>query len=397
MKIHVYDFLNKNKIALLDGSEFTAVKVDLTIDDFATASLSYNGKSRINEVATTGFENVYIEDDAGNIIFGGILASYSITETDATWTMYDHRWVLSRLILDSVIELGADDNVLDVVAELIDAAKAKRAIPLEFDLEGSAFNPDYHADLRFEVGDDIGTALQKIIQSTYSRWAVRYFKSGNEISGKLVVRSVRGVTPEGVGISRTIHQSEDGDRITMRYIEGDPTNNIQSFTITQDLSRFTTRFKLGAKVGEESLFFDSTQHLTDGYTQLLEFYFGRTDGYATDYKANSAETGRSLANIYNVLPRIETQIVVSPEFTRYLNAGDRVGLTLHSPMIQGIKDNTVRVDAITYQSRDGYFERTMLLNFMSPQVRPGTTGLLQKISDMEGQLDGLNKNYFNRG
>lgn len=397
MQIHIYDFLNKNKLAQIRGEEFLSIEVSHDIDDFSTARLIYNQASKMNGVQTLGFENIYIEDDDGNIIFGGVLAGFNISHDNASISLYDHRWILTRLVLDQVVTLDAGESVLDVVEELINAAKAKRAIPLEFYREGSAFNDDFAADLRFEVGDDIGSSLQKIIQTTYSRWAVRYLKSGNEIFGRLIVRSVRGVTPEGVGISRTIHQSEDGERIALIFGEGDQRNNIQKFELVQDFTRMTTRSKLGAKIGDVSQFFDSTVHLTDPYLSVLEFYYGRTEGYGSDYKANSAATALTLANINQTLPRTDIEITLAPTFTRHLNCGDRVGVTIISPMVTGIADNTVRIDSITYRSRDGYLERSMLLNFMSPQKRPGTTGLLQQISDMQQALDGLDKNYFNSG
>jgi len=265
----------------------------------------------------------------------------------------------------------------------------------EFDREGSAINPAYQADLHFEIGDDIGSSLQKIIQTIYARWAVRYFKSGNEIFGKLIVRSVRGVTPEGVGISRSTFHSEDGELVTLFYGEGDHRTNIEDFTLVQDFVSMTTRHKIGTKVGESAAFYDSTQHLTDGYVFQLEFFYGRMEGYSSDYKANSPATGIALANISQTLPRIDIEVVPSPDFTTYLNCGDRVNLVIESPLVTGIVGNSVRVDSITYTSKDGYLERRILLNFMSPQKRAGTTGFLQAVSEIQQKLDGLDKNYLN--
>lgn len=395
MIIHIYDFLNKNKLAQIKGSEFLGVNVNQTIDDFSSATLVINAESKFNDVPTQGFENVYIEDDNGNIIFGGILIGYNIGANSASINLYDHRWVLSRLILDAPMTMTASDDVLDTVEALLTAAKAKRAIPLEFDREGSAINPAFNADLKFEVGDDIGGALQKIIQTIYARWAVRYYKSGNEIFGKLVVRSVRGVTPEGVGIARAIHQSEDGELVTLSYREGDFNNTIQDFKFIQDFSLLSTRAKLGAKIGVDTQFYDSNRHQTDGYVYSLEFFFGRTEEYISDYKANSPATALAVANISQTLPRADVEVTPSPDFITHLNAGDRVNVVIDSPLLSGVNGNTVRIDSISYTTKDGYLERTLLLNFMSPQKRAGTTGLLQAMSNIQQKLDGLDKNYFN--
>jgi len=68
-KIHIYDFLNKNKLAQLNAEDFVGFSINHTIDDFSTATINFNGKSTFNDVVTQGLENIYIEDDAGNIIF----------------------------------------------------------------------------------------------------------------------------------------------------------------------------------------------------------------------------------------------------------------------------------------------------------------------------------------
>ena len=395
MKIHIYDFLNKNKLAQLDISEFSKVSIGHTIDDFSTAVIYYNSESKFNGIETSGFENVYIEDDDGNIIFGGILTGYNITSSGASISLSDHRWILTRLILDESITLSAGQNILDVVEELLNVAQSKRSIPIEFDRDGSAYNSDYVADLKFEIGDDIGGSLQKIIQSTYSRWAVRYYKSGNEIYGKLIVRSVIGVTPEGVGIARGSYTSEDGTIIRMLYSEGDPQSNIQTYKVVQDLSRMSTRTKLGSKTGGVPAYYDSNKHLTDLYVYRLEYFFGRTEEFVSDNKVNSEETGQALANLSQTMPRADVEVVLDPTWDIHLNCGDRVDLTIKSKLITGIEDRQVRIDSVTYEIKSGYIEKRILLNFMSPQKRTGTTGLLQAIGNIEQRLDGLDKDYLN--
>ncbi len=394
MRIHLYDFLNKNKKATIEGAEFSGLQIGHTIDDFSSCTLNFGLTDSIINIAIQGFDNIYVEDDDGHIVFGGIITGYNVTPTSGTFNCFDHRWVLTRLILDEVITISASDDLLDKVEILLAAAKAKREIPLEFDREGSAINPDYGADLRFEIGDNIGSSLQKIIQTVYARWAVQYVKDGDVIYGKLVVRSVRGVTPEGVGISRSKFQSDDGKEITLFYGEGSERSNMQDFNFVFDLSSYTSRTKVGAKIGDVSQFFDSPVP-QDVFAQF-EYFFGRADGFVTDYNANSPATAYALADINRTLPRQDLDVLLTPTAGLDLNCGDRVNVVIDSPLLAiayGVI--AVRIDAITMTYKDGYFEKRLFVNTMSPQKRTGTTGFLQAVNDIKERLDGLDKNYFN--
>ena len=391
MIIHIYDAQNQTKIGQLSASDFTRISINRNIDDFNSATLQHTFNGNISEVGLQGFENLYIEDETGEIIFGGILASYSITSKQNTLNLLDHRWVLSRLILDNVLNVNAGDDVIDTVETLIDLAKAKRSIPLVFDREASEFNTTFEADLRFEIGDDFASSIQKIIQTVYARWAVEYSFIGNDIIGKLRVRSVRGVTPEGIGRASGYFTNESGEIITMRYEEGGELNSIQDFTLTYDLSSYTSRTTVGTKIGGVNNFIVTPP---EGNSAFFENTFGRTEGYITDYKANSVQTAHVVSTISQVPPRIDIEVLINPKSGIRIIPGDRVNLIIDTPLLQGVSGNLVRVDAISYNFRDGIFERTALLNFVSPQKRVGTTGLLQKISQLDTQLDGLNKNYL---
>lgn len=393
MKIHLYDFLNKNKKGILRGEDFSQLTINHTIDDFSSAQLSFGMGQSVIDTPIQGFDNIYIEDDQGRIIYGGIIAGYSVNSKGGVFESYDHRWVLSRLILDEPLEILEEDDLLAKVDELIDIAKAKRVIPLDFYREGSAINDHYRADLRFEVGDNIASCLQKIIQTIYARWAVRYYKSGNDIYGQLIVRSVLGVTPEGVGISRTTHKSEDGEIIKLLYSEGSDRSNIQEFNFHFDLSQYTSRAKIGAKIDNAPVFVDTAPV---GISAVYESIFGRAEGYTSDYKANSYQTAQILSQINQTYPRQDIDVVLNPNFTTLINCGDRVNVVIDSPVLDtGNQDILARIDSVTYSQQNGYLERRMLVNTMSPQKRNGANGFLQKIIEIQESLDGLDKNYFN--
>jgi hypothetical protein len=403
MKVHIYDALNRNKLAQLRGEEFSSINVSHNIDDMSTARLTSSLGSNLQDILTKGLENIYIEDDDGSILFGGVFVGTQVSPTQMTLTCYDHRWVLMRLILDAPMTLLSSENVLDVVETLINQAKAKRNIPIDFNREGSAINDDDRADLHFEVGDSIGGCLQKIIQTIYARWAMRYTKTDNDITGRLIIRSVRGVTPEGVGIARTPFHSEDGSVVRLYYGEGNNKSNIEDFSFTQDFSDYFSRVKVGARINGEPQFFDIPNNMIDPVTAFYEFLFGRMEKFITDYNANSATTALILSKINQSFGRLDAEIQLAPTFTRRLNCGDRVEILIQSPLVKGLDANfqpvdlnaQVRIDAINYERRDGYWAVKMTVNFMSPQKRLGTTGFLQAMGNIQQALDALNKNYFN--
>jgi len=394
MRIHLYDYLNTNKKATMKAEAFIGIGISHTIDDFSSANLSFSITEEIADTEIRQFDNIYVEDDDGEIIFGGVISGFSVKPTGGQLTCYDHRWMLTRLILEDAITLAASDDVLDAVEQLIEAARAKRpSLPIVFDRAGSIINPAYQADLKFEIGDDIGSCLQKIIQTLYARWQMRYYKDGNSIFGNLVVRSVRGVSPEGVGISRSWAQSEDGEVIRLFYGEGDNRSNMQDFTFTGDFSSYASRAKVGARINGNPAFFTADP---DETSAQYEFQFGRTEVYVSDYNANSPETALALSRINQNYPRQDFDVLLSPLFTRRLNCGDRVSIAIASPLLN-VEDGTTsaRIDAVSYNFKDGYLERRVLANVMSPQKRTGTTGFLEAMSKVQQGLDKLDKNYFN--
>lgn len=404
MKVHIYDALNRNKIAQFRGDDFINVNISHDIDDLSTARLTSMLGAKIQDVTMKGLENIYVEDDDGTILFGGVFVSTQITPRESTIVCYDHRWILMKLILDAPVTLLNSQNVLDVIESLIETAKLKRNFPINFDRESSAINNSDRADLYFEIGDTVGSCIQKIIQTIYARWAVRYERIDNDITGRLFIRSVRSVTPEGVGISRSKFHSEDGEVIRLYYGEGQNESNIEDFSFTNDFSDYYTRVKVGAKVNGQSQYYDNvTNASVDPVTNFYEGLFGRTEKFITDYNAISEATAIIIAKINQSYGQLDAQITLAPTFKRRLNCGDRVEILIQSPLVKMLDGNFqpvdlntgVRIDSINYDRRDGYWDVKMKIDFMSPQKRLGTTGFLQAMTNVQQALDSLNKNYFN--
>lgn len=390
MKIHLYDFLNKNKLALLAEENFSSVSISNDIDDFSTCKLTMPVSQTAANFNIRGFENIYVEDDDGKIIFGGVMASYQVQPTQMVVTCYDHRWVMSRLILDEQKVVSASDDMLDVVAALIAQAKAKRIIPIEFDRDGSAIAAGSGADLTFEIGDDIAGCLQKIIQTIYARWAVRYAKEGDYIIGHLVMRSVIGVTPEGVGISRAIKR-EDGSLVELLYDEGSPRTNMQDFNVTLDLSAYTSRTKLAYKVGDTTKYVEAPP---DGTSGAFETQWGIAEGFVSDYNVSSDETAEAVSQINQTYPIYGLDITLTPDFDTPLNAGDRVLVTINQALLVGLSGFQGRIDSLSLDRKNGYWEKKVTVSFVSPQKRAGTIGFIAALAQIKQHLADLDKNYL---
>lgn len=392
MKIHIYDPQHRQKIAQLRGEDFLRVEINLNIDDLHTCTLRASSISPFNDILLQGMENYYIEDDSGEIIFGGIATSLQVDTQGTTITLYDHRWVYYKLILDAPETLTQANDVVEFVGKLLRIAQAKRNIPIALDIASSQINNAFRADLHFEVGESIGSALQKIIQTIYARWAINYEKNDNQIIGKLIIRSVLGVTPEGIGISQSIYHSESGRVVTIHYEEGSALNNILSFNFTQDFTNATTRTKVGIKLDGNPVFVDVPPY---GVNQFIETTYGRSESFMTDYYANSVQTGSVVGQINQTFPRSDITVTLAPNFKEIVKAGDRVSVYINTPQLVSTERAGMRVDSVRYNRQDGYWDITLHLNAMSPQKRSGTSGLLETLSKVDQGLDSLDKNYFN--
>ena len=393
MKVHVYDPFNKNKKGLLREEEFTSCAITSDIDDYATLKLTMPLSASASSLNVSGFENIYVEDEKGRIMFGGIVTTLNVSQTQLTLTCYDHRWVLSRLILDEQKNVAASDDILTVAEDLITLAKSKRIIPFDFDRSGSEIaGSQAGADLVFEVGDDIAGCLQKIIQTIYARWAVRYSKEGDLIVGKMILRSVRYVTPEGVGIVRTPTKSEDGTVITLVYDEGNPLTNIQDWKLTFDVAPLAAVSKLAFKEGDVTKYISSPP---DGISGYYAAQFGYTENFSSDYNATSEDTGRALSQINQVYPTFAVDITLAPDLDIFLRAGDRVSFKVKSPMLSGFENGSQgRIDSISFSRSNGSWFTSMTVNFMSPQKRAGTVGFLAIVAQIKQHLADLDKNYL---
>lgn len=390
MLIHIFDFLNQNKKGSVKEAEFSSISISHSIDDFSSLSIGFDLNNSPIEVIFSPFDNIYIEDDFGNIIFGGVIANINAKSQAGSLTAYDHRWILTKIILDSPISINQSQNAIDVTEEIIEAVKAKRFVPINFSREGSDVL-SIGEDLHFAVGETSASVLQKTIQTLMARWAVRYTRDGNSITGDLIVRSISGVTPEGVGISRSFARSEDGEVITLHYAEGKNVGNLLDFDFTIDVSNYSSRVKVAAKINDQTVFITAPP---DGTSSIFEFFFGRAEKFQSDYNADSAITAHAISQINQVYPRQDISLLLSPDFPHNLRCGDRVNILIESPILTGVTNISGRIDSIRYDRKDGFSEIEVFANFMNPQNRTGKTGLIEIIDQMNKKLNDIDKNLI---
>src|SRR5690606_17927922 len=125
-----------------------------------------------------------------------------------------------------------------------------------------------------------------IIEDSRSRWRLDTIYQDGVFRTSLVVRSIEGVTPEGVGIARTREKSEDGSILQLFFEKGNQLSNIQNFTIRQNISAMATRTILAYKIGEETRYSKQSDGLSKGIQGLL----GRYENFVSDYRIDSDDT-----------------------------------------------------------------------------------------------------------
>ena len=391
MRVYFYDLL-QNKLQLsLPVSDFSDVNIEHSIDGISSLRLGITNEFAQVPYEITPFDNIYIEDDQGRIIFGGVISGYNVQAKSGQITAYDHRFLFKRLIADKKYTISEDDNLLEKVQEVFDAAQQKRKIPIVFDRDRSAINEKYTTDLSFKVGDKYAKILKKIVKSTQSRWAIEYEKTGNSITGHLFVRSIFGVTPEGVGVSHSVDKSEDGSRINLFYKEGSQANTINNFTFRYDMAKMNTRTKVGIKTDGQKEFVDVPPN---GFTARLQGRFGITESYINDYKVDSKDAAQTIGDINQNLPVQELSITLARDFKKYLRTGDRVSLEIEVPLLYFPGEISSRIDGITYVYREGGFERQLKVNVQNPKKRIESTAIIDQIEKVNERLDDLDKDYL---
>lgn len=392
MKLYIYDNNGRRKKGVVDGDGIESMAIDLTIDDYAALEFTITDPT-VESGTLSAFDLVHVEED-GNILFAGPVINFNITAKSETIKGYDYRWILSKILLDEPLIIKESDDFLDVFEDLLEKARSKRDIPIELDREESMLNPDFNTDLKFEVGDNIASVMKKIIEDIYARWAIRYEVKGDRIKANLVIRSVMGITPAGIGIARAKQISEDGTVIELIYSEGSQKNNIVDFNFKSDVTNFSSDIKVAYKIDGNTKYLDVPPQNFE--TRLFKSFFGggKFEKFVTDYKVNSQKAAKNVGGINQSVFRQDATIEVSPDFEKHLRPGDRVSLTIDSPFLNGINENGVRVDAVNYDWKDGYFKREFVVNTLSPQKKVGNLGVLLELSNTQGSLDGLDKNYL---
>lgn len=396
MRVHIFDTYNVNKIAALPISYFQNISIEHLIDDFSSASLSVVKLPLISADEINPFDNLYIEDDNGKIIFGGIITAHNLNPKNGTISCLDHRWLFSRLVLDEELIINTGDDLYEVFNNLISIVQEKRQIPIIFSDELSGFADGAGADLRFEIGENIGSVFGKIVKSIIGRWGIKYELNGSDIIGKLFVRSAGGITPEGAGISRSIQKSEDGSEVTLRYIEGGMNNTIDDFTFNFDITRQATTVKIAYRQDGETAYY-TFDPLTGSFEETLAEQFGKTEVFVSDYNVTSLQTAFITAFLNQLRPTQDLTMQLSRDFDGEVNVGDRVNIDIKTNLFEVnlLEDNpVVRIDKATYKIDDSGIARSVYASASNPRIQNNNPNIIDEFSRVRSRLDGLEKNYL---
>lgn len=309
-----------------------------------------------------GFEYVYIENAHGEIVWGGILVSFSGGKDRLTVNCLGMKYALDLIRLTA--DLSITGNALTSIENLLDVAKTKRELP--FVMDSNSLVVDDTA-LNFTTGKTIYQAIKDIVDSAYLRFIFTYEKSGITITPKILVRSVLGISPEGVGINRGLQSTETDDKVQLKYsIDSPRETNLIDFNINYDLRGMVSKGKL---ITSDAVYDSSSSPVSE----FLGSYFGNVERTEVAFEITDPATAQAVANglVNDVSFRIDVTFEDSYNFE--INIGDRISLLIKTKLLRlftpGAIDNpiTPRVEEKNVSVKDGYRIITLKLNANNSQ------------------------------
>jgi hypothetical protein len=335
-----------------------------------------------------GLERMYIEDDFGNIVWGGFNTSFRATENKTAFVCTEMKNYFTR-IKSPIKEISG--NGLDSIKSILNSINSEIKIH-----EDSEIVDD--AKIRLGENATVYDAIKSIINATYSRWILIHEKKDGLIETKLLCRSIKGVMPEGIGLDRSRYSKEveDKDKRYFIYNEVDNNrNNVLSFTVNQIHDSVVTKCTVRYKEDGVSKSVTSAVTPTSLYIESL---FGVHEKVISSNEIITTEHAQIVADREIVAPETEVTINAYPEKEDKISVGDRVDFQIFSGafITAGLDgDNNVIVGSSRYRVeekkvvyKDGYLEISYKLT--QRNTVPYSYTLTEKIADIKRTNDRIN-------
>ena len=366
MKIRIHDINNNVKSVLSNAEgkqEFSNLEYSFSLNGVGSCSFNVLPQKDYDPTAdVSGLEYVYIEDDNGEIIWGGILISFDNSVDSLKFNCLDIKFALSLVMIEENTVFSG--NGLDIVSSLLTTAKTKRTLPITISDDSEVLGV---ADMDFLIGKDIYSCIKDVVEASESRWIINFVKTGNTINAFLVMRSISGVSPQGAGLDRSVSSSETtvNEKISLRFIENSTEkNNISDYRVNYDLRGLVSNPILSTKIAGIPTQFEAG---ITTYKSYLSAVFGRVEKHISNLEVNDSDTAQKLVNKEVSFPPFNPSLSLDQTVQDIINVGDRVSLTINtnllkigSPVSDGSIDYTtpltVRVEEKNVRVLDGYKE-----------------------------------------
>lgn len=389
-----FDFENlqySNSLQGLGSCSFDFVKKDPSY----LLGLNY---FKILESEFVGLERIYIEDENGNIVWGGINTDFSANGENASIKCIELKTYFNNIKAPFITLQG---NGLEVISDLIEQSGSE--IKLHDDC-----NIIDDVDIVISDNATLFDAIKSVIEATYSRWILSHEKINGLIETKLICRSILGISPAGVGVDRSRNSTEVDDTGKIFYIYDElntERTNIKSYSASQQynsiVSNCIVQYKdiSGAEHSVESKEPISNEHESPSF---MENFFGKNEKVITSLEIKTNEHAQSVANREVQQPNTSITIDLYPTNEDFLSVGDRIEFQIFSSgFITGALDeyfNYVlgssrwRIENKNIRVSDGALEISLELS--ARNTTPYSYKITDKIAQTEKTARNLNSNII---
>lgn len=372
MKIRLFDAIeHKPKLTLINTDkkmQYSNLTYSDSLEDIGSCSFDIvpqGDGDEVSELANeiTGLEYIYLENSNGEIVWGGILASFQADEVGLSVQCIGMKYIFEFMNIETDLTVDVTGNYEDTLQFFLDLAKTKRSIPVVMSENSDVVGTGAFS---FSAGKSIYSCMKDVVNAGSIRFIFEYEKDGIYVIPKMVVRSTQGVTPEGVGLNRGLESDETDDKLQLKYTTDSPReSNLNSVSVNYDLRGMVSKGTLVASIGGTPTTFTSN-------SLALQSFFGKVEKFEINYEVNDSDTAQAVVNKFVTYPPFRATVGLTPDFDFELNVGDRVGFLLKTKSISlftpeesgGVTINkpvTVRIDEKRVSFIDGVPQIELLL------------------------------------
>lgn len=345
-----------------------------------------------------GLERVYLQDDNGNIVWGGINSTFDGDTEGADVKCIEMKSYFKTL---STSFTGANGNALVAIQSILTASGSDITLH-----EDSNIVDD--VNVKIPSNATVYDAIKLIIEASYSRWILVHKKVNGLIETKLLCRSIIGVSPAGVGLDRSKDSDEVQDNEKVFYIYDEVNterSNLVSYKASQKhesvVSNCIVQYKDAGGVEQSA----QSQEPVGGEHNspaVIEYFFGKNEKTITSLEIIDASHAQDVANrevqfsdtrvSVNLYPQAEDNVFVGDRVDFQIFSGSFVTGTIDGDGNYALSSSRWRVQEKTVRVGDGVLNISMQLS--ARNTVPYSFNLLEKIGENNKDARRINSNII---